>query len=255
MFQKSAPIAEGTRKVSGYDFNKGIDYNAILDSYLDTGFQATNFGLAVQEINKMLHWRLSDEPSKPAEEEEEEGVNDEEERRNTKCTIFLGYTSNQVSCGNREVIRFLVQHNLVSCIVTTGGGIEEDFIKCLAPTFIGDFHLDGKELRRKGHNRIGNLIMPNINYCVFEDWINPILDRMLEEQEKEGAEWTPSSLINRLGKEINNEESIYYWAYKVGEVFSLLLLVMSQLSLFSFDFRRTISPSSVLQSPMARSET
>jgi hypothetical protein len=28
--------------------------------------------------------------------------------------------------------------------VTTAGGVEEDFIKCLAPTYIGDFALNGR---------------------------------------------------------------------------------------------------------------
>ena len=48
-----------------------------------------------------------------------------------RCTVFLGYTSNMISCGNRDIIRYLCQHKMVDCIVTTGGGIEEDFIKCL----------------------------------------------------------------------------------------------------------------------------
>lgn len=34
-------------------------------------------------------------------------------RRNSSCTIFLGYTSNMASCGVRETIRFLVQHKMV----------------------------------------------------------------------------------------------------------------------------------------------
>ena len=42
----------------------------------------------------------------------------------------------------------------------------------------------------------------------------PILDAMLEEQKNTGCCWSPSKIIQRLGKEINNEESIYYWAYK-----------------------------------------
>ena len=36
----------------------------------------------------------------------------------TNCTIFLGYTSNQISSGCREVIRFLAQHNMVSTACT-----------------------------------------------------------------------------------------------------------------------------------------
>ena len=67
-------------------------------------------------------------------------------------------------------------------IVTTAGGVEEDFIKCLAPTFLGDFRLPGKELRKKGLNRIGNLIAPNNNYIKFEEWLMPLLDQLLEEQ-------------------------------------------------------------------------
>ena len=58
----------------------------------------------------------------------------------------------------RETFRWLLQHNMVDCVVTTAGGIEEDFIKCLAPTYIGDFHLKGAELRDKGINRIANLL-------------------------------------------------------------------------------------------------
>ena len=128
--------------------------------------------------------------------------------------LYLGYTSNQISCGNREVIRFLVQHKLVDAIVTSAGGIEEDFIKCLAPTVLGDFHLDGRMLRKKGLNRIGNLIMPNNNYCDFEDFLLPILDECLAKQQKENFVWTPRKLIKFLGEKINNESSVYYWAAK-----------------------------------------
>lgn len=37
-------------------------------------------------------------------------------RDTVKCTIFLGYTSNMVSSGVREVIRYLAQHKMVSYI-------------------------------------------------------------------------------------------------------------------------------------------
>jgi len=202
--------------VKGFDFNsaleKGeIDYDSLLASFRNCGFQATSVGKAIEEINKMLTWRLSDDPIK---EDESEEFRDPNVRKNTKCKIFLGYTSNMISSGLREVFRFLVQHKLVDCIVTTAGGIEEDFIKCLAPTFIGEFDLPGKELRMNGINRIGNLVVPNNNYCLFEDWIMPIFDTLLEEQKSTGDVWTPSKIIARLGKEINNPDSVYYWAYK-----------------------------------------
>ena len=86
--------------------------------------------------------------------------------------------------------------------------------KCLAPTYLGDFALSGKCLREKGINRIGNLLVPNDNYCKFEDWIMPILDRMVSQQKEEGIVWSPSKMIQRLGEEIKDESSIYYWAAK-----------------------------------------
>lgn len=125
-----------------------------------------------------------------------------------------------ISSGLRETFRYLVQHKHVSAIVTTAGGVEEDFIKCLAPTYHGSFTSPGATLRAQGLNRIGNLVVPNNNYCAFEDWVVPILDKLLQEQEDEFNRsgerhmWTPSKVIHRLGKEINDESSVYYWAYK-----------------------------------------
>lgn len=45
--------------------------------------------------------------------------------------------------------------------------------------------MKGSELRERGINRIGNLLVPNENYCMFEDWLMPILDKMVEEQKNE----------------------------------------------------------------------
>lgn len=118
------------------------------------------------------------------------------------------------SSGIRETIKFLVQHKLVDCIVTTAGGVEEDFIKCMAPTFVGNFELKGSALRDSGINRIGNLVIPNDNYCKFEDWAMPLLDEMVAEQKEKGTKWTPSKIIEKLGHAINNPDSVYYWAAK-----------------------------------------
>jgi len=211
VFVESVKVPEGTPITKGYDFDNGINYEELFKSYATTGFQATHISRAVDQINMMLNWRLSQEP---IEADETDEYKDPEVRKNTKCTIFLGYTSNLISSGLREVFRFLVKHNMVSCIVTTAGGVEEDFIKCLGPTYMGEFNYKGETLRKKGLNRIGNLLVPNDNYCKFEDWIMPILDQMLKEQKEENVIWSPSKFIHRLGKEINNEDSVYYWAYK-----------------------------------------
>ncbi|QCD91986.1 deoxyhypusine synthase [Vigna unguiculata] len=211
VFKESESLDGKCAKIEGYDFNRGVNYPLLLRSMATTGFQASNLGDAIQVVNQMLDWRLVDEA---VTEDCSDHERDLEYRKCVTCKVFLGFTSNLISSGVRDIVRFLLQHRMVDVVVTTTGGIEEDLIKCLAPTFIGDFSLPGAYLRSKGLNRIGNLLVPNDNYCKFEDWIIPIFDQMLKEQNTENVLWTPSKLIARLGKEINNESSYLYWAYK-----------------------------------------
>ncbi|KAL4081835.1 DHS-like NAD/FAD-binding domain-containing protein [Scleroderma yunnanense] len=207
VLQPSEPVPDSAISVEGPDFERNLSLSQFLQSYERVGFQANSLGRAIN----IRTWRLSDEPISP---DESDQYADPDVRARTPCNIFLGYTSNLISSGLRDVIKYLVKHKHVSAIVTTAGGIEEDFIKCLGKTYLADFNMDGADLRKRGMNRIGNLVVPNDNYCKFEDWLLPILDDMLTEQKASGEVWTPSSFIRRLGKEINNEESVYYWAYK-----------------------------------------
>lgn len=53
-FQLTGELPVDPVLVKGYDFNQGVDYHKLLQSYRTSGFQATNFGLAVEEINRMV---------------------------------------------------------------------------------------------------------------------------------------------------------------------------------------------------------
>lgn len=173
--------------VKGYDFNQGIDYEKIVGSYESTGFQANHLSKAIRIVNKMIA---------------------------DKAFIFLGYTSNMVSSGLRETIRYLVEHKKVNILVTTAGGIEEDIIKCLGDFKIGDFRAEGKKLREKGINRIGNIFASNDLYVKFEKFMGKVLDEVYAEQQKTGNVICVSDLIWKLGEKINDERSICYWAWK-----------------------------------------
>jgi deoxyhypusine synthase len=156
---------------------------------MSTGFQATNVARAIEVIKRM---------------------------REENVTIFFGYTSNMVSSGIRDVIKYLVKNKMVHVLVTTAGGVEEDIIKCLKPFVLGRFDTKGAELRERGINRVGNVFIPNDRYIRFEKLMNVFLAKMLERQKAEGRALAPSEMIRELGKEINDERSIYYWAYKNG---------------------------------------
>jgi deoxyhypusine synthase len=173
--------------IKGYDFDDGVDYGEIVRSFASTGFQASQLAKAIEIANKMI-------------------------KDNT--FIFLGYTSSMVSSGLRDVFRYLVKHKKVNVVVTTAGGIEEDIIKCLGDFVLGDFRANGGELRARGINRIGNIFASNNRYVEFEDFFQPVLEELWQEQKKSGKITTPSEIIWKLGEKINDEKSICYWAWK-----------------------------------------
>eukprot|EP00798_Chlamydomonas_sp_ICE-L_P021735 gene21735-28757_t len=152
-------VLPDTKVIRGHDFDKGRDIDALMESMLTTGFQATSLGQAIHEVNRM--WRLSDDPVGPNTDPDHV---DPEYRKNCRTRIFLGYTSNLVSSGVREcdaklaylhaiATVVLVKHKMVdplvtqaggswssirwwTALVTTAGGIKKDLIKCLGHTYM-----------------------------------------------------------------------------------------------------------------------
>ncbi len=176
---------EGWTEVKGYDFSKDFDINEFLKSFLNTGFQATNLHRAIEIVKEM---------------------------QKEKATIFLGYTSNMISCGVREIIKWLCMDKKVHVLVTTAGGVEEDIIKCLKPFVIGSYDTPGKALFERGINRTGNLFIPNDRYLYFERFMNKFFDRIYKEYKEKII--TTQEFCWEIGKEIDNEESVMYWCYK-----------------------------------------
>lgn len=58
-----------------------------------------------------LDWRLADESVTEDCSEEER---DPSYRKSVRCKVFLGFTSNLTSSGVRDVVRYLVEHHMVS---------------------------------------------------------------------------------------------------------------------------------------------
>jgi deoxyhypusine synthase len=174
-------------EIKGYDFDRGLDFKDLLEKYKSTGFQGHMLSNAIDIIRNM---------------------------RDEKVKIFLGYTSNMVTSGNRDILRYLVKHKLVHVLVTTTGGIEEDFIKTMKPFIMGDFRADGTSLRKRGINRAGNIYIPNDRYIAFENFFQPVLNHFMKKQKETGQVPVPSEMIDYMGSIINNEDSIYYWAHK-----------------------------------------
>lgn len=194
--------------VSGNAFS-AIDLSRWVEGYATLGFQGTHLHQAVQELRKM---------------------------KANQSKIFLGFTSNLVSSGLRDLLCTLIRYRCVDVVVCTAGGVEEDIIKTLKASRLGSFSMDGATLRSQGLNRVGNVVIPNENYFAFETWLNGFLDTVVDGALEEPAEEpatssrprviqgyrqcagtaiiTPSRMIYELGKAVNSEESFCYWAYQ-----------------------------------------
>lgn len=184
---KETNTLEGYPKIEGYDFEKGLDFNEFLKSFGRMGFQATHLAEGIEIVKAM---------------------------RREKATIFLAYTSNMVSSGNREIIKYLVKNKKVEVLITAAGGIEEDIIKSLKPFVLGQFDVSGRMLFEHGINRIGNIFVPNDRFAYFDKFMQEFLEKIYEKQKSTGKIYCPHELIKELGLAINSEDSILYWAAK-----------------------------------------
>lgn len=115
--------------VCGYNWDNGINYDRILDSYTTSGFQATNVAFAINEMKKMIECRKQ----KLNEEEEDFYEEDEFIRRKKNLTIFLGYETRFAHGESAESIKFLIRNRMVDCLVTTPG---QDCVTARAQVYI-----------------------------------------------------------------------------------------------------------------------
>ncbi|MBI2666470.1 deoxyhypusine synthase family protein [Candidatus Woesearchaeota archaeon] len=190
---KSTAVVDHHPKIEGYDFEQPFDFQKFLASLGTTGFQATHLAEGIEIVKAM-------------------------ERE--KATIFLAFTSNQISSGNREIIKYLVKNKKVHVLITSAGGIEEDIIKSLKPFVLGKFEASGRALFENGINRTGNIFVPNDRFAYFEQWMQPVFEKVYQMQKNteklqgHGKVICPKDFIRELGLAIKDENSVLYWAAK-----------------------------------------
>lgn len=168
-------------RVTDLNIKKGMIIDELVEQMKSVGFQATHLSKGVEIIRRM---------------------------KEDKATIFLTFTANMVASGLRSLFARLCEKRFVDVIITTGGGIEHDFIRSFRPYLMGDFNLNDSELRKKGINRIGNILVPNDRYILLEKKIQPLFKRVYKEKKV----ISPSDLAGEMGKVVRDKNSFLYWA-------------------------------------------
>ncbi len=166
-----------TPDVRGYDFRGEFDFDALMQAYATTGFQATHLA---------------------------EGIDIAERMRAEDATVYLAFTSNIISSGLRETVAYLVRENLVDVLITTSGSLTEDVIKTEKPFKMGDWNADEAELRERGINRLGNIFVPSDRYVWLEEYLYDFFDDFFAEESIR----TPTEFARELGATLDDEDSV-----------------------------------------------
>ncbi len=130
--------------------------------------------------------------------------------------VILSFPAALMATGTRGVLRDLVKHKLVDCVITTCGTLDHDLARLWEDYYAGSFDMDDRQLHRDGVNRLGNVLVPNSSYGeILEHKLRPLL----EEWYQSGAKHFSTRELNAklgewAGREKNKEESLLYWAWK-----------------------------------------
>jgi deoxyhypusine synthase len=125
---------------------------------------------------------------------------------------FLSFPAAIVATGTRGVIAELVKRKLFDVVVTTCGTLDHDLARVWRDYFHGHFIMDDRELRRKGVNRLGNILVPDESYgLVLEEKMQLILSELYEDGMRETSGY---ELVWEFGRRVRDRRSILYWAYR-----------------------------------------
>ncbi|MDP7538780.1 MAG: deoxyhypusine synthase [Candidatus Poseidoniia archaeon] len=119
------------------------------------------------------------------------------------CTVFLSFPADIMATGTRGVLRQLVSNGFIDVIVTTCGTLDHDIARTLANYYHGDFEMNDTELRERGINRLGNVLVPDDSYGIpIEKWMQSFLEDLYKKQTR----WIPREIWHELGARLAREE-------------------------------------------------
>lgn len=176
-----------TTEVKDIDFDKITSISELVEALYDSGgFSAKYVGEGV----KILEAMFKDKESK----------------------TFLSFPACIIATGTRGVILELVKRKLVDIIITTSGMLDHDLARIWKPYYHGDFLIDDVMLHKENINRLGNILIPYKNYGeILEEKIQAMMEKFWEDGQHK---FSSKELIWAVGKELDDQDSITYWAVK-----------------------------------------
>jgi len=130
--------------------------------------------------------------------------------RDKGCFKFLGLSGALVPAGMRLCVVEMIKRRWVDLIVSTGANITHDIAQCFGETYsqCDPEKVNDLELRRKGFDRIYDLLSPTETMATMEKNIQAILSEI------DDGEYSTFDLIDEIGKRLKDKNSIVRNAYE-----------------------------------------
>jgi deoxyhypusine synthase len=125
------------------------------------------------------------------------------------CTIFLGLAGALIPGGMRNILRTMIEKNMVNCIVTTGANISHDLLETSGGShYHGSEHLSDDKLNEMQMSRIFSTLIPYESFVKFEAMAQKIL-KNIPDQERMSSQ----QFLFELGRYVDDPQSIVRAAF------------------------------------------
>ncbi len=124
------------------------------------------------------------------------------------CTVFLGLAGALIPGGMRNILRTMIEKNMVNCIVTTGANISHDLLETSGGSHHhGSEHLSDEKLREMEISRIFSTLIPYESFVKFETLIQKILKKIPNQR------MSSNQFLHEVGRYMNDPQSIVRAAF------------------------------------------
>lgn len=124
------------------------------------------------------------------------------------CTVFLGLAGALIPGGMRNIIRTMIEKDMINCIVTTGANLSHDLLETSGGShYHGSETLDDIKLKEMEISRIFNTLIPYESFVKFEKMIQKVLQSITTEK------MSTRQFIYEIGRFVEDQKSIVRAAF------------------------------------------
>ncbi|MFX0086254.1 MAG: deoxyhypusine synthase [Candidatus Hodarchaeota archaeon] len=128
--------------------------------------------------------------------------------RNKDCTVFLGLAGALIPGGMRNIIRTMIEKDMVNCIVTTGANLSHDLLETSGGShYHGSETLNDIKLKEIQMSRIFSTLIPYESFTRFEKMAQEVLQSISTDK------MSTRQFLYEIGHHIDDPKSIVRTAF------------------------------------------